>query len=495
MVNPTVVTMPGPGGDIPADCAATGTDHAVWPWTFQVLSVYGRRQVAQVRSGGAIGTTPSGSPGAVLHDKLCVWARHSPSGMAMVAMCRLIRGLCTVRSSRRLIGTTVAVVAALSIAGGVAASSTVVVRPGDVGTSWLTADTRTGGSVSLVTGPATPPLGIGSLQMTTTDASGSSNAKAQLFNYSYIGTPLASFDAISYSAYRSSSSTNSAAQTIGLNLEVDINGGAYVTGDFTTLAFEPVYQPGGVGAMLTNTWQTWDAYHVGDAVWWSSKTIPGVCAFTCFVSWSSILAANPNATILGGVGFNIGSGWAGMFTGNADALKVGVAGNTTTYNFEPNAPLTVTADNKSRAFGAADPAFTYVVSPSVVLTTPATCTAVGVTAASPVGGYPITCTGGALANYSITSYVDGLLTITAAPVEIVEGATATPTVAPTATPIERVAAATGTPARAATPPPTSANGNSSTGGDSTPLFALLICLAFGSLGLLAVEAQRRSIRR
>jgi hypothetical protein len=27
------------------------------------------------------------------------------------------------------------------------------------------------------------------------------------------------------------------------------------------------------------------------------------------------------------------------------------------------------------------------------------------------------------------------------------------------------------------------------------LFALLICLAFGGLGLAAVEAQRRSIRR
>ncbi len=244
------------------------------------------------------------------------------------------------RSSRRLIGTAVAVVAALSIAGGVlAASSTVVVRPGDVGTSWFTADTRTGGSVSFVTGPAAPPLGIGSLQMTTTDAS----AKAQLFNYSYIGTPLAAFDAISYSAYRSSSSTNSAGQTIMLNLEVDFNGPA-TSGGFTTLVFEPVYQPGGVGAMATDTWQTWDGYDAGNAVWWSSRAIPGVCAFDCFVSWSSILAANPDATILGGVGFNVGSGWAGLFTGNADALNVGVTGNTTVYDFEPNLP---TPANKS----------------------------------------------------------------------------------------------------------------------------------------------------
>ena len=324
--------------------------------------------------------------------------------------------------------------------------------------------------------------------MTTTDASGSSNAKAQLFNYSYIGTPLASFDAISYSAYRSSSSTNSAAQTIGLNLEVDINGGAFVTGDFTTLAFEPVYQSGGVGAMATNTWQTWNAYNGGNAVWWSSKGIPGVCAFDCFVSWSSILAANPNATILGGVGFNVGSGWAGMFTGNADALHIGVAENTTVYNFEPKVSLTVTAPDATRVEGVANPAFTPTYSGFVYgdtaasLTTQPTCTTTATTS-SPVGTYPITCSGGASDNYSFT-YVPGTLTVTAA-------ATAIPTVEPT----QIVEGATGTPARAATPPPTSANGNSSTGGDSTPLFALLTCLAFGSLGLLAVEAQRRSIRR
>jgi hypothetical protein len=55
----------------------------------------------------------------------------------------------------------------------------------------------------------------------------------------------------------------------------------------------------------------------------------------------------------------------------------------------------------------------------------------------------------------------------------------------------RIATATSPRSRTAT----STNGSSSSGGDSTPLFALLICLAFGSLGLLAVEAQRRSIRR
>jgi hypothetical protein len=53
---------------------------------------------------------------------------------------------------------------------------------------------------------------------------------------------------------------------------------------------------------------------------------------------------------------------------------------------------------------------------------------------------------------------------------------------------------TATPAPTTTPPPTSTAGSSS-GGNSTPLYALLICFAFGGLGLAAVEAQRRTIRR
>jgi Flp pilus assembly protein TadG len=79
-------------------------------------------------------------------------------------------------------------------------------------------------------------------------------------------------------------------------------------------------------------------------------------------------------------------------------------------------PLTITADNKTRLVGAANPAFTYVVSPSVSLTTPATCTSTA-TVSSPIGSYPITCSGAVLAGYSI-SYVGGMLTVTSASLTI-----------------------------------------------------------------------------
>jgi hypothetical protein len=80
------------------------------------------------------------------------------------------------------------------------------------------------------------------------------------------------------------------------------------------------------------------------------------------------------------------------------------------------------------------------------------------------------------------------VTVTQKPLESVLAATATPS------PTESVGAVTAAPVRTNTPPPTSTGGSSS-GTGSTPLFALLIGLAFASLGLLAVQAQRRTLRR
>jgi hypothetical protein len=61
----------------------------------------------------------------------------------------------------------------------------------------------------------------------------------------------------------------------------------------------------------------------------------------------------------------------------------------------------------------------------------------------------------------------------------------------TSTPFETQAGETAT--AVSSLPPTNTGGSGPLG--STPIFALLICLAFGGLGLTAVEAQRRTIRR
>jgi hypothetical protein len=184
--------------------------------------------------------------------------------------------------------------------------------------------TRNAGDGAFVQGPATAPLGVGSLQFTTPTGAD----KVFLFNYDYAGTALADIDAISYATYRTSGSLQ---QDTALNIEVDYNGAA--DGGFTTLVFEPVYNTD-QGSVVSGQWQTWDAYNGGQGRWWSTKGIPGVCAFDCFVAWDSIIANNPDAVIGGGFGVNQGSGNPGLIAAT-DALTLGVNAATVVYDFEP----------------------------------------------------------------------------------------------------------------------------------------------------------------
>ena len=160
--------------------------------------------------------------------------------------------------------------------------------------------TRNAGNGTFRVGPATPPAGVGSFETVTPTGAD----KATLFNYDHVGTKLADINRLGYATYQSSAANP--IQVPSINIEVDYNGPT-VAGGFTTLVFEPVYNTV-QGPIVPNTWQSWDAYNGGNAIWWSSKNIPGVCAFDCFVTWNSIVAANPDATILGGFGINQGSG-------------------------------------------------------------------------------------------------------------------------------------------------------------------------------------------
>jgi hypothetical protein len=71
-------------------------------------------------------------------------------------------------------------------------------------------------------------------------------------------------------------------------------------------------------------------------------------------------------------------------------------------------------------------------------------------------------------------------------------ATPTPTVAATPTPFQSIEGATSLPSASTTPPPTSTGGTDGSGSNTTPMLALLISLAFGAMGLVAVESQRRT---
>lgn len=95
---------------------------------------------------------------------------------------------------------------------------------------------------------------------------------------------------------------------------------------------------------------------------------------------------------------------------------------TITINVTP-APLTITVNNATRTFSAANPAFSVSYSGFVngdtaasLTTTPTFSTAA--TPASPPGSYPVTASGAVNANYTI-SYVAGALAIVAAAVTAV----------------------------------------------------------------------------
>ena len=109
---------------------------------------------------------------------------------------------------------------------------------------------------------------------------------------------------------------------------------------------------------------------------------------------------------------------SGITLAGASAGNYTVPATATTTANITKAPLTVTANNLSRVYGAANPTLTTTITGFVngetaaVLTgSPATSTTA--TVASPVGTYPITVTQGTLAsaNYSF-GFVNGTLTVT-----------------------------------------------------------------------------------
>src|SRR4051794_13007660 len=111
------------------------------------------------------------------------------------------------------------------MAGGVATAgaATEVVKEGDVvrqpentppSNNWMIY-TRNAGTATFRSGPATPPSGAGSIELSTPTGAD----KMQVFNYDHIGTTLAQINKLGYSTYRS---TGNDQQVTALNMEVDV---------------------------------------------------------------------------------------------------------------------------------------------------------------------------------------------------------------------------------------------------------------------------------
>ena len=238
-----------------------------------------------------------------------------------------------------------------------ATSTTVVVKPSAMH-GWFfwddTTDSLLTATGNFTAGPASAPLGTGSAHLTV----------ASLTDRQALITPVTGFNfadlsTLTYSTYRSSADAGNNL-AISLQFTIDYSPTDLNTGYQGRLVFEP--SNGAGGTVVANTWQTWNALN---GQWWASKTTSGgsngLCPQLSPCTWSQMLTNWPNARInpvAPAVVLKAGGGWS-VFDGNVDNLTIGVSGNTTTYDFEPETPCTtvcyVDAATGNDAFGGDTP--------------------------------------------------------------------------------------------------------------------------------------------
>lgn len=197
-------------------------------------------------------------------------------------------------------------------------------------------DSTNTATVGIVSGPGTPPMGDGSLQLSV-GADGGDAAQAR--NNTYDGMLLRDLTSLTYSTFVQVDGSGGQAPYILLNVDYDGNG---TSDDF--LFFEPVYQTGAFfpenpqGGPVVGAWQQWDAANGG---WWSSSNTAGAGPGVNVKPLAAILDVQPAARLAtdsaGAVRIvaGFGAGAWDNFLGNADALAISFASPTTTYDFEP----------------------------------------------------------------------------------------------------------------------------------------------------------------
>jgi hypothetical protein len=214
-------------------------------------------------------------------------------------------------------------------------SNTVVVTPANM-QNWAFVNDQTegAGTGTMVTGPATAPLGTGSADLTV--ANTSDGQILALANPSYAGVKLSDLTALSYSTYQNASNPSNA-QAIALQFDVskDVTAGSQPYQG--RIIFEPYNNNG--GTVPLGSWNTWDALNSGNGVWWLSHAasqFSNNCSQASPCTLNQLIALYPNIGIWtdGAVVLKAGSGWT-SFDGNVDALTVGIDNNNTVYDFDP----------------------------------------------------------------------------------------------------------------------------------------------------------------
>ncbi|MBI1863001.1 hypothetical protein HYS00_02690 [Candidatus Microgenomates bacterium] len=220
----------------------------------------------------------------------------------------------------------------VAVAPSLAANATVVVTPNAMN-NWFfyndETDTIDNTLGSFVTGPGTPPLGVGGVQISV-----SGTQRRNLATYQFSGTPLADITTFAYSTYNPTAGNGGGANRSGyLQFNVDFNGS-------DTWQRRLVFLPADNGTVTPDSWKEWDAINGGNALWrysgstWPVTGQPGTTPKT----WTQILSDYPGARIRvtdAFVGVRVGEPYANGYTENIDAFRFGTAAGTTVYDFEP----------------------------------------------------------------------------------------------------------------------------------------------------------------
>ena len=229
------------------------------------------------------------------------------------------------RRAATIAAATVALAAAQAPATQAATVQVPTIDGNTTGQNWYVNEKRFDGAYNPKQVFAENPFGVDGLGVTTPGG----NDKANIATDQYAGRNLSDLGGLLYRAYRSSASTGPKNQLPSMQISIDANGGTLADGGFTTLVFEPVYQP--VNDAFEDTWQRWDAFAGGDAIWWSTRPIPGAQTQSTYVPIKTIVAANPNAKILQLV-INQGSGNGGLRSA-VDGIDLKLGTTSTTFDF------------------------------------------------------------------------------------------------------------------------------------------------------------------
>jgi hypothetical protein len=237
----------------------------------------------------------------------------------------------------------------LALSAASASAATTVVTPSnlgqpgdpDAGSGWFfyndETDTIDNTLGTFVAGPATPPLGSGSAQISVIGTQ-----RRNLATYRFSGTPLADITELRFSTYNpSAGNPGSSNRSAYLQFNVDFDGS-------DTWQRRLVYVPSRNGTVIQDQWQEWDAISSGNALWtYSGSTWPGGGSGGTAKTWSQILAQYP------GVRIRVSDSWLGMrvgepypdgYTENLDAFELSTAGNEQIFDFEAVMPAPTDKD-------------------------------------------------------------------------------------------------------------------------------------------------------